>query len=375
MGTGTLSRLQVWDFRNLRRLDMAFVKGVTVLIGSNGQGKSNVLEAIFYLAGLRSFRTQGVAELRHWAAEAFTLRGEIGASDPRERLTVAVSQGAKRYLQLNGMAVERASDFINRFLCIPLVPEDMEMVKGAASVRRRFLDSTISQRWGPYLGELQRYREAVNSRNLALRSPQQYPASVLKAYEEVIVRHGARVEWLRREHVADLGETLRELSVRLLGGQRRVLAVSYACPGITKDSPVDSEDVLEAVLAEALWRNSERDRREGHTSVGPHRADLAITLNGRALGTCGSEGECRMACLALRLASLDRARQEASTTRAVVALVDDVIGELDSPRRGAFLEAVQQADQVIVTATATPLELVGRAAATYCVQEGVVSVV
>ncbi len=372
---GMLSRLQVWDFRNLRHLDMAPGEGVTVLIGDNGQGKSNVLEAICYLGWLRSFRTQGMAELKHWDASTFTLRAELGTGDPLQRLTLAVSQGEKRYLQVNGAPVERASDFINRFLCIPLVPEDLEMVKGTAAIRRRFLDTTISQRWPSYLGELQRYREAVSSRNLALRSPQQYPPTVLNAYEELVVRHGARLEWLRRKHVADLGEVLRNLSLQLLGHDRRSLALAYTCPGLGKEAPVDAEEALAAGLSEALWRNRERDGRDGHTSVGPHRADMAITLGGRALATSGSEGECRLACLALRLASLSMARQETTRSRTVVALVDDVIGELDAARRGAFFAVVRDADQVIVTATATPPELKGMVAATYRVQEGVVSLV
>jgi DNA replication and repair protein RecF len=370
---GTLSRLQVWEFRNLRHLDVTPGRGVTILIGNNGQGKSNVLEAICYLGCLRSFRTQGIADLKNWGADSFTIRGEVADPDPLRRLTLAVSQGAKRFLQVNGAPVERASDFINRFLCIPFAPEDMEMVKGAAAVRRRFLDSTISQRWPAYLPELQRYREAVGSRNEVLRSPQRYSTAVLRAYEELIVRHGAQVEWLRRQHVDDLGQALADLSGRLMGAGRQAFAVAYACAGISRDSIVGSEAQAGTALSEALQRNRERDGREGHTSVGPHRADLAITLAGRALSTCGSEGECRLACLALRLASLSMATQAATAGKTVVALVDDVIGELDAARRNTFFEVVRQADQVIVTATAIPVELAGVVAATYRVEEGVVS--
>lgn len=370
---GTLSRLQVWDFRNLRHLDMTPGQGVTVLVGNNGQGKSNVLEALCYLGCLRSFRTQGIVDLKRWGADSFTLRGEVDGPDPGQRLTLAVSQGDKRYLQVNGAPVERASDYINRFLCVPLVPEDLEMAKGTAVVRRRFLDSTISQRWPAYLTELQRYRAAVASRNEVLRTPQHYPANVLNAYEELIVRHGARLEHLRRQHVEDLRQGLAELSAVLMGSAGQVFAVSYTCPGVQKGADLDSEQGLAAQLCEALRRNRERDGREGHTSVGPHRADLAITLGGRALATCGSEGECRLACLALRLAGLTMARQAGSMGKTAVALVDDVIGELDAARRAAFFDVVRQADQVIVTATVTPPELTGLVAATYRVQEGVVS--
>jgi DNA replication and repair protein RecF len=370
---GMLSRLQVWDFRNLRCLDLAPAQGVTVLLGNNGQGKSNVLEAICYLGWLRSFRTQSTADLRRWGAESFTVRGEVQDPDPLRRVTLAVTQGERRYLQVNSAPVERASDFINRFLCIPLVPEDLEMVKGTASVRRRFLNSTMSQRWPAYLAELQRYRAAVGSRNQILRTPHHYPPSVLSAYEDLIVRHGGQIEFLRRQHVADLGRVLAELSGRLMGAENLTLAVSYVCPGLPREPPADSAEVLSAGLAQALQRNRERDSREGHTSVGPHRADLTITLAGRSLGTCGSEGECRLASLALRLASLTMAQEAAGAGKAVVALVDDVIGELDATRRRAFFAVVCRADQVIVAATATPPELARQTAAIYRVQEGVVA--
>jgi len=370
---GILSRLQVWEFRNLQQLDLPFGPGVTLLIGSNGQGKSNILEAVCYLGLLRSFRAQGVAELRRWGSPTFTVRGQVDAADAAQRLTLAVSQSDKRLLQVNGSPVERASDFINRFLCVPLVPEDLEMVKGPAAGRRRFLDVSISQRWPHYLAELQQYRAAVASRNLVLRQPAAYPASVLDAYEQQMVRHGARIEVVRRQYAAELRGELTGLSACLLGQDSEGFAVAYACPGVPKDSADAGEETLAQVLLRALQRNRDRDQRDGHTSTGPHRADLSVSLAGKALPAYGSEGECRLACLALRLAALAMARRGNSGNKAVVALVDDVLGELDPVRRRAFLEAVTRADQVLITATECPPELSGMAAAAYGVSKGQVA--
>jgi len=370
---GTLSRLQVWEFRNLRHLDLPLGRGMTLLLGRNGQGKSNVIEAICYLGLLRSFRTQGVSDLVRWGAQDFTLRGEFTGVEPGSPASVGVAQGTKRYLQVDGAPVDRASEFIHQFLCVPLVPEDVELVKGPAAVRRRFLDIAITQSRPGYLQDLQQYRQALASRNLILRAPQRHGSGVMAAYEGLLVQHGSRIEAARRAYVRDLGARLSEVSGGLLEDGGPQLTVSYLSPGL----PREGESITEAGLGEAIqWaleRNRERDEREGHTSVGPHRSDLTITLGGRPLAAFGSEGECRLGSLALRLAVLAIARRDRGAGRPVVALVDDVTGELDAPRRRAFFQALAPADQVVVTATAQPDELAGLIDAAYGVHDGVLS--
>lgn len=370
---GILSRLQVWEFRNLRHLDLPLGRGMTLLLGRNGQGKSNVIEAICYLGLLRSFRTQGIGDLVRWGEDGFTLRGEFTGVEPGFPGSVGVTQGTKRQLQVDGVPVERASEFINQFLCVPLVPEDVELVKGPATVRRRFLDIAITQARPGYLQDLQQYRQALASRNLILRAPQRQGPGVLAAYEGLLVQHGSRIEAGRRAYVADLSARLGEVSRGLLEGQGPELAVSYLSPGLPRELEGASAAGLAEALQRALERSRERDEREGHTSVGPHRSDLALALGGRALAPFGSEGECRLGSLALRLAVLAIARRDLGSRRPVVALVDDVTGELDTRRRRAFFQALAPADQVVVTATAQPDELAGLIDAAYGVQDGVLS--
>jgi DNA replication and repair protein RecF len=369
---GILSRLQVWDFRNLRQVELALGRGTTLLLGRNGQGKSNVIEAVCYLGLLRSYRAQGIGPLIRWGQDSFTVRGELSAGAGEAKGSIAVTQGAKRQLQVDGAAVERGSEFINRFLCVALVPEDVELVKGAAAIRRRFLDIAVTQCQATYLQDLQQYRQALASRNEVLRTPQRYSGAVLAAYEPLLVRHGSCIEAARRRYVRDLCTHLGTLCTGLLGEGHAPVVVSYSSPGLSRDFPEESANCLGEGLQRALERNRERDMREGHTSVGPHRGDMSITLAGRSLAAYGSEGECRLGSLALRLSALAAVRSANHDSRAVVALVDDVTGELDPPRRRAFFRALTPADQVLITATAQPDELAGMVDAAYGVQDGVV---
>jgi len=368
-----LSRLSVRHFRNLSSVDVCFPAGVTLLSGRNGQGKSNVLEAICYLGLLRSFRTQGIVPLRQWGSDAFSLRGLFEDRDPAFRFNLHVTQGDRRVLAINGTPLDRASDFINQFICVPLVPEDISLVKGGAAGRRRFLDIVLSQHEPGYLAELQGYRDAVRNRNALLRR-RPVQSAVLKPFEDILVHHGAGLEAQRQRYVGAFNEHLGSLSETLISSHSGCFGAQYIGGGGSVAEGTDREQCQDQ-LREALERHRQRDEREGHTTVGPHRADLAITLGERSVGNYGSEGECRMAALAMRLASLHLMRQRGTDTRGIVVLVDDVFGELDAERTDRFFSAVTSADQLIVTSTDVPQALSGSLAAHFTVTDGVVTAV
>lgn len=365
-----LANLSLRTFRNYTSLDLALEPGVSVLVGRNGQGKSNVLEAVCYLALLRSFRAQGTAVLRQWGAEGFAVEGHLGSTsgDPLARHTLFAQSGEKRVLRLDGNPVERASDFINQFHCVPLVPEDIDLIRGPARDRRRFLDILCSQVQPGYLRHLQAFHEAVRSRNAVLRGGDSYPQHALAAYDEVVAVHGAELEVVRNEVVDRLNAQLTEVAERLFVNSPGKLILQYS--SFTEDALPVAE--LTQAYREALVRSRPRDMREARTCVGPHLANLGIHLGSRPVARYGSEGECRLTALALRLASLGVIRAQAIPDRAVVLLVDDVFGELDTHRREAFFRCAAEADQVLVTATEFPPELPAAGSRVYQVQAGVV---
>lgn len=361
-----LANMRLQSFRNYATLDLPLAPGVSLFLGRNGQGKSNVLEAVCYLALLRSFRTQTPVVLRQWSTSGFGIEGELGADDPLERHTLTVQSFERRSLRLDGKPVERASDFINQFHCVPLVPEDIELIRGPAQERRRFLDILCSQVHPGYLRHLQAHHEGVRSRNAVLRAGDSYPAHALGAYDEVLVGHGAEIEWGRRWVVQELNAHLAGLSEQLFGDGTKKVALEYSSFAGTAAEVA----ALAAVYREELARSRTRDVREGRTCVGPHLANLAIHLAGRPVARYGSEGECRLTTLALRLASLAVIRAQAVADHAVVLLVDDVYGELDSTRREAFFRCVSEADQTLITATEHPAELPAEGVRVFHVQAG-----
>ena len=367
-----LSRLQLRRFRNYSSLRLSLCPGINLFVGGNGQGKTNILEAICYLALLRSFRSRKITPLRQWDSRLFYLAATLvpvaGGGGSRQEL--AISYGERRCLSIDGKRQDKASEFINQFLCVPMVPEDIDLVKGVAAGRRRFLDIALSQHDPVYLPHLQRYTAAVRNRNMMLRQAGKYPNSALTAYDHLVVRYGTQIDLRRWQFVQGLNAALAVIAPQLLGAAGQSLSARFLSSLCSGEGSEITEEVVSRKFRESLEKNLARDREEGRTSTGPHRDDLLFCKNHRPLLAYGSEGECRIACLALRLAAMELLRDGAGSKREVVLLVDDVFGELDSRRRQAFCELLGRADQVFVADTDVPTELRGRIARAYAVEAG-----
>ena len=327
---------------------------MNVLVGRNGEGKTNVLEAVYYLSLLRSFRTGKIMNLRQYGEPAFYLEGEI-SEDEGLPIRIGVSYGKERRLMINGSPVNRSSAFINQFLCLTLIPQDLELIQGPSSMRRRCMDIAISQWSKPYLYHLQAFQLALQERNAMLKEPERYDQSAFRAYDELLVREGAVVEWMRHEFVLQLNEILAEKSPFLLT-RERVMSVSYQSRSGFKGRKPQSVNDIEAWYAEELQSDAAMDRRQGMTHAGPHRSELVCMLNGKVLADFGSEGECRMASLALRFACLEVLRRQGYGEK-ITVLVDDVVGELDAGHRALFFQEIAKSEQVVFTCTQIPPEL------------------
>ncbi len=352
-----LQRLLLDHFRNYDRQEIRFSPGVNCLIGQNGMGKTNVLEAIYYLSLLRSFRTNRNDNLMQFGANAFTLFGEvIDAQGGLTRLGV-VNSGVhdhlvSRQLQVNGTPVKRTSEFISRLLCTAFIPEDIEVIKGAPALRRRFLNIALCTTSPDYLNALQRFTTALHARNAMLKQPGKYPRATVTAYDHVLVESGITLE-LHRSQCADaLNGALERLSQDFFPDGRRLNVNFISGCGFLAGPVTQEAEALRQAFRETLERSYDNDCRGGATRYGPQRSDLACLIDQRVSANFGSEGECRAYAIALKLALLDLMRERRGNE--VTMIVDDVIGELDACRREIFLRHLATSGQVIFAGTALP---------------------
>jgi DNA replication and repair protein RecF len=330
-----LSEIRLTDFRNYERLRLPFSPGITVLLGDNGQGKTSILEAIYFLSLLRSFRTHKVKHLCRWGQSEFTLHGVLKDDQHEQRLAVR-NGGDSRVLRHNGEPVGRASDFIRQFFCVAFVPDDLGLMQGPGTERRRFLDIQLCQLCPSYLAAAQNYAKALKNRNRILRSEHPDPRAIA-AFDTVLVPFGQQLIERRAAYADALGDEVAKLAPQMFA-ENCELRIRYR-PSAKSEA-----------LADALAQHRDRDIQRRQTQVGPHRDELVITLGGKALSHYGSEGQCRLAALVLKMAAA-RLLVADESEQPIMLLVDDVIGELDDGRREAFFEALRPATQVCFACT------------------------
>jgi DNA replication and repair protein RecF len=334
-----LRSLALRDFRNLARADLAFPSAGVAIVGENGQGKSNLLEAIYYLHLLRSVRGARDVDVVRFGAPGFHVAARAEGGANHELAAGFERQGRRKRVKLDGAEPQRLSDALGALPCVLFSPADVELVAGAPSARRRYLDILLALSSRPYLAALQRYRHALAQRNAALRDAVRAGGARAEqrvaVWEAPLAEHGA-VLW--RERVrwsASAGP--RFASVCAAIGEQTPVGMRYTTA--LEPSSHESADVA-AALAAALEQKRTLDVRRGLTHAGPHRDDLTLTLDGRELRAFGSAGQQRTAAIALRLLEGETLRERLDT--APILLLDDPFAELDVRRSARILELLAE---------------------------------
>ncbi|HEY5061636.1 MAG TPA: DNA replication and repair protein RecF, partial [Gemmatimonadaceae bacterium] len=305
-----LVRLAIRNFRNLTHLDLAVPPDGLVVIGENGQGKTNLLESIHYLQILRSVRGARDQDLVRFGADGFHVRARVETDGCHDVGVGFERAGKQKRVRLDGAVPERLSDALGALPSVMFSPADVELVAGAPSVRRRFLDIMLALTVPGYLSALQRYRAALARRNAALRGSGANARGAdtgVAIWEPPLAEHGAVLWAERRGWVDAMGARFEALCQDI--GETSRICMRYSSTQKPTNDPAAS-------LAHALREERAHDMRRGLTHAGPHRDDVVLTLDARELRTFGSAGQQRTAAITLRL--LEAATFSAHTGRAPV---------------------------------------------------------
>ncbi|MBN1399482.1 MAG: DNA replication/repair protein RecF [Anaerolineae bacterium] len=371
-----LRHLSLTNYRNYTRLELDLPARVNVFEGENAQGKTNLLEVIYYLATTKSPLATSDRELINWNADrepipfaqvdgAFVCGSEEHVLAVTMVKEVGVNGNTKttfrRQIRLDGVP-RRAMDVIGQLKVVLFLPEDVRLISGPPSGRRRYLDVTLCQIDPRYCRTLSRYNRVISQRNALLKRIRERQAKTqeLPYWDQQMAQLGGYVLARRIWAVGQLGCESRHVQEALTSG-RELLTLQYDSSSLTETSVADGgtlpteDDLEERVegLTQAMMRALAEARREevarGMTLVGPHRDDLRFSINGVDATTYGSRGQQRTIALALKLAEL-RLMQRHSGEQPVL-LLDDVLSELDRHRAGLLLEALGGTEQVLITTT------------------------
>ncbi|MCB0045847.1 MAG: DNA replication/repair protein RecF [Caldilineaceae bacterium] len=383
-----LTHLSLTHFRNYAALELDLPSGMTLLQGENAQGKTNLLEAVYFLATSRSVHAQQEREVVDWGADAEpipysrvagTIHAGMDVQRPLELEILLTPRGDgvnfKKQVRINGVN-KRAMDLVGQLRAVLFLPEDIVLVTGSPGERRRYLDIALCQIDRTYCRTLSAYQKIVTQRNSLLKqlreegaAPQASSTSArLDFWDEKLIGHGSAVIARRHNFITELCVVAARRQQEL-SDSREALLLQYAPsfnPGsmaervygrIKEGEFVAADEIaptLEAVQVAALYQAHLRRRRErelaaGNTLYGPHRDDMRLFANERDLRAFGSRGQQRTAALALKLAEMQVMTK--ATGSAPVLLLDDVMSELDARRRATLLQALNHAEQVILTTT------------------------
>jgi len=353
-----VARLELVDFRSYRSAELDLPRGTSVLVGPNGRGKTNVLEALHRIAVGSSHRVAGDSTLVREGADEAVVRTRIVTDEGRERSVDLQFGGGRTRAKVDGQPVRRSAEACGVLTVVAFAPEDLSLVRGDPADRRRFLDQLLTQRrpsYGAALTELERVLRQRNALLRDLRTGAVRDRDLLDVFTGQLVAHGAPIVTARLAALARLGGPVSEVHARLTGGdvpltlthraEAEIDALS-AGAGADPDGVPDVAAVAEAMRAAIARRAQEEDRR-GVSLVGPHRDDVTIELDGMPARTTASQGEAWSVALACKVGATPLLTEVGDRP---VLLLDDVFSELDERRRTRVVELCDGFDQVLVTA-------------------------
>ncbi len=346
-----LNKICLKNFRNYIKLELEPSKGINVFIGSNAQGKTNLLEAIYYLSSLTSHRTISDNDLIRWEESFFYIQG--AAQDKEKKINLEIGFASDKYrkeIRLNRKLLERIYHGMGEINTVLFTPEDLYLIKGSPVIRRNFLDREILQINNLYGQYLRQYNKTLRQRNRVLKDIKggrgKKFADQLEVWDKQLAEAGSYLIFKRKEIVKKLS-LLARLQHRKIAGEGENLVLKYIC-SLKNEGDLKREEV-EKLFLESLKEAKKEELRTGTTLIGPHRDDLGISINDKETKIFGSQGQQRTAVLSLKLSEIELIKGEKGNYP--ILLLDDVFSELDDLRKNKLLELIKGRVQTFITGT------------------------
>ncbi|AGB40042.1 recF protein [Halobacteroides halobius DSM 5150] len=342
-----LSQLYLNKFRNYKQQHLEFNSHLNLFIGDNAQGKTNLLEAIYLLGTGSSHRTNVTSELANWEDKKFYAKGEVLTASQDYQLTVSL-KGRQKEVKVNSNKLDRITDLIGYLNVVIFSPEDLKLIKGSPSLRRKFINLELAQVNSYYNHLLKDYRKVLKQRNNLLKEIRDNgaPAAMLEVWNQQLIDLGAKVIKRRLEALKKL-IPLARLKQRKLTGGAETLELKYDTK--LKIGHESSVDVIKKEFESYLIQQQQKEIARGVTTIGPHRDDISLIVNNIDIRKFGSQGQQRTTALALKLSELEFMKSE--TGEYPVLLLDDVFSELDNKRCAQLLNTVRDKIQTFITST------------------------
>ena len=326
-----IKNIKVENFRNYENQLIEFNKNINIIYGNNAQGKTNILEAIFFSAFGKSFRTSKDKQVIMKEKDFFKIHTEFQKKDREGYIDLFL--GNDKSISVNGVKLNKLSELLGNINIVIFSPEDINLLKDESAVRRKFLDMMISQLRKNYIYNLNNYKKNLEQKNNYLKS-RNISDDMLDVYDEKLAEYSENVYQYRNEFIEKIKEKIKEIHSNITDED---ISIVYKTDCESKEK-----------CLEKLKKNREKDKYRGFSSVGCHRDDFKILINGDEVDIYGSQGQNRTAILSLKMAELEVINDEIGEYP--ILLLDDFMSELDQERITNFLKSINNI-QVIITCT------------------------
>lgn len=337
-----LKDINIRNFRNYKNLSVEFIDGINIIYGNNGQGKTNLLESLYVLGMTKSHRSYIDNNLIKNDEIAFKIKGTLCVDKINTKLEISASESEKK-LKINKNDVKKVSDYISTMNIIIFYPDDLSLIKGSPSERRRFLNSEISQLYSEYLTILNDYQKLLKMRNDCLKK-NRIDENYFKIITDYLIEKACIIYKMRYKFILKINESVGKIYENLCGIENFniIYKTSIMFDSFEKDS-------IKKSLNDLYKKNYEKEIKNKATLFGPHRDELEFLIGNDNIKNFGSQGQQRMAILAIKLAEIAIFRQYKGNTP--ILLLDDVFSELDRKKRNSLIEYIKNDIQTIITTT------------------------